>query len=236
VRGLKPTANGNTGFTPDGNSLPMWFFDLVNPDEPDKELLAAANATFDRAFRAGIGPTTPVGVLSKWAIAGTALGRVEATRFLVPNQIRALTAERQTAYLGGRPLANRMTLREGPQALDAQRLGRAAEALQIALLQSAPGVPGGESIMRLFAAWPDEWDAQFTLRARGGFVVTASRRNGRVGSIRLRSEAGSVARIHNPWGTAPVTLFRDEKRSEQLKGAVLLFETKVGEVVEIRGN
>jgi hypothetical protein len=123
VRGLKPTANGNTGFTPDGNSLPMWFFDLVNQDTPDKQLLATANATFDRTFRAGIGPATPVGVLSKWAIAGTALGRVDATRFLVPNQIRALTAERQTAYLGGRPLANRLTLREGPQALDAQRLG-----------------------------------------------------------------------------------------------------------------
>ena len=236
VRGLKPTANNNTGFTPDGNSLPMWFFDLVNLESPDKEMLSAANATFDRTYRAGIGATTPVGVLSKWAIAGTMLGRVEAMRFLVPNQMRALTAERQTAYLGGRPLRNRLTLREGPQALDAQRLGRAAEALQLGLLQSAPGVPGGEPVIRLFPAWPDEWDARFTLRARGGFIVTAAKRGGRVESVQLRSEAGSVARMRNPWGASAVTLFRNGKRSQQLKGAVLLFDTEIGEVVEIRVN
>jgi len=235
VRGLKPTANGNTGFTPDGNSLPMWFFDLVNLESPDKALRAAANATFDRVYRAGIGPSTAIGVLSKWAVAGTTLGRVDATRFLVPNQIRALTAERQNAYLGGRPLANRLTLREGPQALDAQRLGRAAEALQLALLQSGPGVPGGESIMRLFPAWPDEWDAQFTLRARGGFVVTSAKRGGRVESVQLRSEAGSVARLRNPWGTAaPVSLSRNGKRPQQLKGELLQFDTEIGEVVELR--
>ena len=236
VRGLKPTANNDTGFTPDGNSLPMWFFDLVNLESPDKQMLAAANATFDRVYRTGIGPTTTVGVLSKWAIAGTSLGRVDATRFLVPNQIRALAAERESAYLGGRPLANRLTLREGPQALDAQRLGRAAEALQLALMQSAPGTPGGDAIIRLFPAWPDEWDAHFTLRARGGFVVTASKRAGRVELIHIRSEAGSVARVRNPWGTTPVTIFRNGKRSQQLKGAVLLFDTQIGEVVELRSN
>jgi hypothetical protein len=234
VRGLKPTANNNAGFTPDGNSLPMWFFDLVNLESPDAQLLAAANATFDRTYRAGIGSTTPVGVLSKWAIAGATLGRVDATRFLVPNQMRALTAERDTAYLGGRPLANRLTLREGPQALDAQRLGRAAEALQLALLQSAPDVPGGDAVIRLFPAWPDEWEARFTLRARGGFVVTASRRAGRTESVELRSEAGSIARVRNPWGTAGVSIYRNGKRAQQLKGALLVFDTGIGEVVEMR--
>ncbi len=236
VRGLKPTANNNTGFTPDGNSLPMWFFDLVNLESPDKQVLAAANATFERTYRAGIGPTTAVGVLSKWAIAGTTLGRVDATRFLVPNQLRALTAERQTAYLGGRPLVNRLTLREGPQALDAQRLGRAAEALQLALLQSAPGVPGGDSIIRLFPAWPDEWDAQFTLRARGGFVVTAAKRSGRVESVEIRSEAGTTARVRNPWGAGSVTLARNGQRQQAVKGAILTLETKRGDVITLRGN
>jgi hypothetical protein len=129
---------------------------------------------------------------------------------------------------------NRLTLREGPQALDAQRLGRAAEALQLALLQSAPGVPGGESIIRLFAAWPDEWDAQFTLRARGGFVVTASKRAGRVESVQLRSEAGSIARIRNPWGTAAVMISRNGKRWEHMNGPLLIFDTDIGELIELR--
>ena len=236
VRALKPTANNNTGFTPDGNSLPMWFFDLVNLESPDPQTLAIANATFDRAYRGGIGPTTPVGVLSKWAIAGTTLGHVNAMRFLVPNQMRALTAERATAYLGGRPLRNRLTLREGPQALDAQRLGRAAEALQLGLLQSAPGVPGGDPVIRLFPAWPDEWDATFTLRARGGFAVSASRKAGRTESVELRSEAGATARLRNPWGSSAVSLFRNGKRAEQLKGSLLVFNTDIGEVVTLRRN
>ncbi len=259
VRGRKPITGGR-GFTPDGNSLPMWFFDLVNPESPDRETLAIANATFDRApgpgapgprsateganssaatptdvanAVRGVGPNTPVGVLSKLAIAGTTLGRVDATRYLIPNQIRTLTAERSTAYKGGQPLANRMTLREGPQALDAQRLGRAADALQIALLQSGPGTPGGDSVIRLFSAWPPEWDAQFTLRARGAFVVTASQHGGKIDPVELRSEKGATCRLHNPWGTSTVTLTRNGKRWQQLKGALLTFNTSPGDVIVV---
>ena len=234
VRGLKPTANDNIGFTPDGNSLPMWFFDLVNLESRDRAMLAAANATFDRAFPSGIGPTTAVGVLSKWAIAGTTLGRVEATRHLIPNQIQSLTAERDTAYRGGRPLRNRLALREGPQALDAQRLGRAAEALQLALLQSTPATPGADPVIRLFAAWPDDWDARFTLRARGGFVVTAARSDGDTTHVQIRSEAGEICRLRNPWGTSRVTVHRNGKPLKQLDGPVLTFETKAGDLFALR--
>ena len=76
-------------------------------------------------------------------------------------------------------------------------------------------------------------DAQFTLRARGGFVVTAVKRGGRVESVQLRSEAGSVARVRNPWGTVPVTLFRNGKRAQPLKGTLLTFDTDPGDVVSI---
>jgi hypothetical protein len=232
VRGLKPTANNNTGFTPDGNSLPMWFFDLVNLDAPP-ELRTLAGATFDRAFRNGVGPTTQVGVLSKWAIAGVTLGRTEATRFLVPNQIRSLAAERPAAYKGGRPLANRLALREGPQALDAQRLGRAAEALQLALLQSAPGTPAGEPVIHLFPAWPDDWDARFTLRSRGAFVVTAERTRGRTTFVELRSEAGGTCRLDNPWPSGSVTIARNGRRWRVMSGPLLVFETAAGERIRV---
>lgn len=229
VRGLKPTANGNVGFTPDGNSLPMWFFDLANLESPDRDTLAAAQATFDHVYRDGIGESTSVGVLSKLAIAGTTLGREDATRFLVPNQMRSLAAERPSAYKGGQVLANRMALREGAQALDAQRLGRASEALQIALLQSAPGTPAGESVIRLFDAWPDEWDAQFTLRARGAFIVSATRRGGRTEAVEIRSEAGGICRLRNPWGTTPVTIYRNGQRWREIDGSLLTFDTNAGE-------
>jgi len=230
VRGLKPVVNGR-GFTPDGNSLPMWFFDLVTLESPDRDLLATANATFDRAFPNGIRRDTAVGVLSKLAIAGTTLGRADATKFLVPNQIRTLNAERQTAYRGGQVLANRMTLREGPQALDAQRLGRAAEALQLALLQSVPAAPAGDPVLRVFAAWPADWDADFMLRARGAFLVRSSSHGGQVAFVELRSLAGAPVRLRNPWGAAPVTLYRNGERWKSMEGPLLTFDTARGDVL-----
>jgi hypothetical protein len=174
-----------------------------------------------------------VGVLSKWAIAGATLGRVEATRFLIPNQIRSLAAERPAAYKGGRPLANRLALREGPQALDAQRLGRAAEALQLALLQSAPAAPAGDSVIHLFPAWPDDWDARFTLRARGAFVVTAERKQGSTTFVELTSEAGGTCRLRNPWPSQRVALTKNGRRWQHASGPVLTFETAAGDVIGV---
>ncbi len=233
VRGRTPVVNGR-GFTPDGNSLPQWFFDLCNLDSPDAATLAAANATFDRAMqRTGVNEKTPVGVLSKLAIAGTTLGRVEATRYLVPNQMRGLTAEREGAYRGGRPMANRLSLREGIQAFDCQRLGRAAEALQLALLNSTPPAPGGEPTIRVFPAWPAEWDAEFTLLARGAFTVSASQKDGRVVAVEILSKAGATCRLKNPWGDTEVTLTRANRTPERMRGAVLIIPTQVNERVRL---
>ena len=234
VRGRKPVVNGR-GFTPDGNSLPHIFFDQCNLDSPDKELLAIASATFERGLRGGApNATTSVGVLSKMAIAGTALGRVDATRFMIANQMRSLAAEREGAYNGGRPLKNRLSLREGHQAFDAQRLGRAAEALHLALLNSTPPAPGEDPTIRVFAAWPPEWDATFQLRARGGFVITASHQKGKVESVEILSDAGAPLRLHNPWGEAEVSVVRGALPPLRLRGSVLTLPTKPGERVVFR--
>ena len=224
VRGLKPAVQGR-GFLPDGNSLPMWFFDLCNPGSPD---LAAANTTFDAYFRNGITAETPVSVLSKIAIAAATLGRADAVRHLVPNQIRVLTPERNTAYKNGAVLANRMTLREGPQALDAQRLGRASEALNHALLESGPSVPAGEPVIRVFHAWPKDWDATFTLLARGNFLVTSQMEKGRILHVELESRAGASCRIQNPW-TGDARLERNGRPAERLSGPELRFNTSKGD-------
>jgi hypothetical protein len=229
ARGRTPAVSVR-GYSLDGNSLPQWFFDLCNRDSTNADGLVVANATFDRMIRGGaIGANTGVGVLSKVAIAGATLGRVDAARFLVPNQIHVLTLERGTAYRGGGVLANRLTLREGPQAFDAQRLGRAAEALQIALLNSTPPAPAAEPTIRVFSAWPAEWDATFTLRARGAFVVSAAQKNGRVEFVEVVSEAGALLQLYNPWGDAEVTLVRDGAAPERIRGSVFSVATRAGE-------
>ena len=238
VRGLRPAVRAGAAFLPDPNSLPMWFFDLCHLGSQDQKMLETAAATFSTYFRDGIKETTPAPVLSKLAIAASALGRADAVRFLIPNQIRVLRRERETAYLGGGVLANRMTLREGPQALDAQRLGRAAEALHLALLQSAPPNPAGDPVIRVFPSWPREWNASYTLLARGAFLVTSSIERGRIGFVELESKAGGECRLRNPWGESEVTLFRDGKKSEDLQGSLLLFPTRKGEriVVVVSGD
>jgi hypothetical protein len=231
VRGLKPVLKA-AGLLPDSNSLPMWWFDLCHQETRDSARLKIADATFDAYFRNGISERTPVSVLSKLAIAAAYQGRADAVRHLIPNQISALSPERGTAYRNGGVLANRMTLREGPQALDAQRLGRAAEALQLALLQSNPPEPGEEPIIHLFPAWPNDWTARFRLRARGAFLVNASITNGRIDSVVIESQAGAPCVLRNPWGNASVQLRRGNKITA-LNGALLRFPTSPGERVEL---
>ena len=236
VRSVEPAVQGGS-FMPDRNSLPMWFFDLCAVETSDVRLRETAAATFDAFFPNGISADTPVSVLSKVAIAAAALGRADAVRHLVPSQIRSLRRERVGAYQDGGVLANRMMLREGHQALDAQRLGRAAEALHQALLQSIPPTPGGEPILRVFPACPTEWDAAFTLLARGAFLVTASRRAGQVEFVELVSQAGGPCRLRNPWDPAEVQLFRDGRAAERLRGSLLRFATRRDErIVVVRAG
>ena len=45
-----------------------------------------------------------------------------------------------------------------------------------------------------------------------------------------------VPRIRNPWGTAPVTIQRNGKRAQALKGQLLMFDTEPGDVITLRGN
>ncbi|HTV56674.1 MAG TPA: glycoside hydrolase, partial [Terriglobia bacterium] len=95
-----------------------------------------------------------------------------------------------------------MTLREGPGAIGAERLGRMSEALHASLLQSNPPQPGGDPIVHVFPAWPAAWDTQFTLSARGGFVVTSSITHGEVEFVELRARDAGTCRLRNPWKTA----------------------------------
>ena len=228
VRGLNPVIKPG-GFLPDSNSMPMWFFDLCNVEARDRRTLETANATFSSYFRNGIGPDVTVSVLSKLPMAAAALGRADAVRHLIPAQIQARAPERPAAYKGGGVLANRMTLREGPQALDAERLGRASEALHLALLQSNAPAPGEDPVIHVFPAWPREWTARYTLLARGAFLVRASFENGRIVFVELESQAGAECRLRNPWGESQVALRRDGEKSESLRGSLLRFATRKGE-------
>jgi len=55
-------------------------------------------------------------------------------------------------------------------------------------------------VLRVFPAWPRDKDARFTsLRARGGFLVSAVQADGRVRRVRVTSTAGGPLRMLSPW-------------------------------------
>lgn len=228
ARSLLPIIQGNGNRVPDPNTLPVWFFDLCTL-ESDPKMLRVANATFDAYFQNGINKETRVNVLSRLPVAGSLLGRTTSTEFLIANQI--MTAEVDA-------LPNRMDLREGFQTTSAQRLGRAAEALHYALCQSIPSTPGAQPVIRVFPAWPEGWDAQFSLRCRGGFMVTSSHQKGRTEFVEILSDAGSDCRIRNPWPGTVVTIYRNGKKWKDSNDDLIHFKTKKDDrfVIVSKGN
>jgi hypothetical protein len=60
-------------------------------------------------------------------------------------------------------------------------------------------------IIRVFPAWPADRDAVFcTLRAQGGFLVSAERKGGETVSLAVNSTVGGTLRLLSPWQTISV--------------------------------
>ncbi|MCD2425765.1 glycoside hydrolase [Niabella pedocola] len=216
---LPPTSpvRGNGKRLPDGNTMPVWFFDLCNPGG-NPSMLAIANNTFNGYFRNTSFEETFPHVLSKIPAAAAVLGRADAVRFLIPNQLKG--APRNPI------LENRMDLSEGFYTTNIQRIGRASDALHLALCQSAPSAPGEDPVIRVFPAWPKNWDAQFTLLCRGNVMTSASVKSGHIEFVALVSNAGETCRVQNPWPGQAVTVYKNGRRSQTVKEPVLVIPTK----------
>jgi hypothetical protein len=214
IRGYPPALRGSTSGRPDGNTMPEWFFDLCTL-ESDPAVFQIGNATL------GTTSARRVGVLSKIPLTCAVMGRAEAVQTLIPAQFN--TNER------GGILMNRMDLREGPQTTTAQRLGNASDALHTALCYDLPAGPAQPSVIHVFAAWPKQWDAEYTLLARGGFLVSSAMHSGEIKFVELKSQLGGECRLRNPWPETEVTLYRNGKKVESLNGSLLNFITRRGE-------
>ena len=130
-------------------------------------------------------------------------------------------------YAAFAPLPNGMSLFEGPTAASVEHLGLLTTTLQESLLQSVSPRPGEPEVIRIFPAWPSEWDASFRLLARGGFLVTSEIKAGKVGFVEIESRLGEECRLRNPWG-AECLLTESDEPDRKLIGDLLRFSTKVG--------
>ena len=134
---------------------------------------------------------------------------------------------------GAQILRNRLRLREGPGAIDAEHIAGLSTGIHASLLNSHPESLTGEEPVSLFSEWPKDWDAAFTLLARGAFLVSSAQVDGRIPLVEVVSQNGGTLRLSNPWLDAPVTLYREGRKAEGLSGATLAFPTAKGEHVVI---
>ncbi len=237
TNGRKPVIGGSPTRGSDHLLVPAIHYDFLNVASGNPEMTQVANATFDSVVPGGANDKTAVHVLSRVAIAAAHLGRAGDLRHLVPNQMRSFDPGHDFCDWPGQGrigvMPNRLTLREGPGAISAQRLGRASAALHLAMLQTVPPLPGEDPVMHVFPAWPKEWDAAFTLLTSGAFLVTSSFRQGKTDFVELHSQAGGECRLRNPWGEQPVTLYRNGEKSEDAESGLLRFSTRKEETIVV---
>jgi hypothetical protein len=132
---------------------------------------------------------------------------------------------------GAQIFRNRLRLREGPGAIDAEHIAGLATGIHASMLNSHAQSLTGDEPITLFSGWPGDWDAAFTLLARGGFVVSAAHLGGKVPLVEVRSQRGGRFTLANPWGEQNVTLYRNGVKSETRSGRAIAFETAPGEIV-----
>ncbi|MBL7972460.1 MAG: glycoside hydrolase N-terminal domain-containing protein [Prolixibacteraceae bacterium] len=104
-----------------------------------------------------------------------------------------------------------------------------AAGIQEMLLQSHTGT------IVVFPALPDAWESVSfsTLRAQGGFLVSAEKANGKVKSVKIESEKGGVCTIKNPFQGKDCHIKYGRKKNGRLTGDILSINIPAGEVIEL---
>jgi len=93
---------------------------------------------------------------------------------------------------------------------------------------------GHQEVLRVFHAWPKEFDAAFEdLRAEGAFLVSSRLRGGVVEYVEITSERGRPCTIENPWPGRQVMVTHGDGRTETVGGARFTLETKVDEQLRL---
>ncbi|HTX22897.1 MAG TPA: DUF5703 domain-containing protein [Candidatus Aquilonibacter sp.] len=134
---------------------------------------------------------------------------------------------------GAQIFRNRLRLREGPGAIDAEHLAGLAMGIHDTMLSSNLDLPDGEPLLKIINDWPKDWDTAFTLRARGAFLVSSAQINGKIPFVQIQSLAGSDCNLQNPWGETTVTLYRNGRQAGDISGTLLKFPTAKNETIVV---
>lgn len=216
--------------TPISNSqIPAEFYELCTVGTENKDLFKKVLDDYNKRNPNGANEKTSVSLLSRNAVTASNLGLSDQVKYLIPNQMRINESENARS----RVFRNRLSLGEGPGAIECERLGLASQALCSALLQSVPPSPGKDPVNYIFPAWPKEWDAQFTLAARDAFLISASITKGQIEFVEIYAQKGGKCSIKNPWPGSEVTLYSEGKKMKNSSGSLLLLTAKSGETLTL---
>ncbi len=206
---------------------PVIHFDLITLETPRSRMTELAELTyqarsFTRLRELGV-PEQRIRILNQTAIAAANMGRADDVREVLPRHLRRDLTD---AWL---LLENRMSLEEGVQTQGIEHQGAVSYALQRALCQSISPRPGGEAVIRLFPAWPREWDAHFELLCRGGFLVRSAMEDGKVPFVEVTSQLGGECRLRNPWPGKRVAVHRGDAAEIVDADSLLRLATEPGQ-------
>ena len=213
--GTEPARMSKPGFY--HNLDPVNIYHLLTLETPQGRLREIGENTYERCLKEhGFGTKDAnVGELEPFVISPSKMEDKKAVECFVPMILRDVNPEnftdrRGTAYTV--ILDNRMTLREGVQALGAQRIGQASESIACALCSSVPTEPGEEPVLHLFAAYPDSWDASFRLPAANGYWVKGEKKDGQIRNIELYTKREADLKVYNPWKGSRICIDYGEDR------------------------
>jgi hypothetical protein len=219
AEGYEPCALIRGGGPESPRLRPLLEYDVLTLESEDKETRAVAMATLEA--HPGSVPGVSHSETSRYGTEAARAGRADLVRQYLSLHLR----EKPWRTV----LPNQLSTLEGGGSM--QYLGTCSDAVQQALLQCLAPKPGGDPILRVFPAWPTEWDAAFQLLAKGGFLVTSSMRRGQVEFVEVRSQLGGECTLRNPWVSDGATLYRNGRKVEDLTGSLLKLPTRRDEIL-----
>jgi hypothetical protein len=211
--------------------LPCRLFNMCSLEtkKTNPELFAVAEQSMDYMLQNfSVDSSVIIREMSGIGIALANIGLAEVIPDILVAQINGINADKEYCYYdnnGRVPVfENRLTAREGVNAMSGQRLGNISAAIQAALLQSGGGSSSADPVLYLFPALPEKWNARFKLNAKGGFVVHASWEDGKIGLTEIESllDARKTARAEKNWAEA------DRIRDRLSEMGIILEDTPQG--------
>ncbi|MGV8137887.1 MAG: hypothetical protein AB2L20_21980 [Mangrovibacterium sp.] len=209
VQGLNPyfKMGGIESATP---SRQWVHYDLATLETGDSELQRLAMSTLEpEPWYQALNKGDATFCLSEIPTIAVMMGLADKTRDWLPKQLSGV-GWRDVIRVQKNNLMVCVNQNEWNGDITMEGFGYSAYNTQLALLQSVAPAPGLDPVIRVFPAWPVEWNASFKLAARRGFTVSSTMKDGRIRFVEIISTLGETCRIRNPWGNERISVFKTE--------------------------